>query len=578
MASSGNFCTLNPLTQPNAGTFSEGNLLFTHTASAWRSTLGTLGMTSGKWYWEAYQKQYISTGNGWPVGIYDMDSGKFAKNLAGNYPGQSTSTYGASYAASSSSHGEKHHNGSSSSLGFSSSSSGDTWQCAFDADAGKIWFGKNNTWANSGNPSGGSNEAYASIPSSTWSPLTCSYNSSNSENYPYNFGQDDTFSGRVTAQGNTDDNGHGVFKYAPPTGFLALCSANLPISDDIDPAQTDDDIPTKQFGIGLYTGQSGGGNSVVCGFQPDLIWGKLRSGSQTGILIDSSRGQGLLFSATTDDEQTSNGPFISSYNSDGFTFASSGSNPNDNGGSYVAWCWRANGGTTASNSEGDITSTVQANTKAGFSIVTYTGNRTSSGVSTVGHGLSSAPDMVITKSRSNSGNWWVQHIGTSTASKMLNLQATSAETDKSGNGTLSRPTATVFGTNHTDGLGTNGETHIAYCWHSVEGYSKFGFFEGNNDDDGAFIYTGFRPRLVFIKNIDATNRWIVHDSARRTFNPMNLPLDWDESYGEYTSASRQIDFLSNGFKCRTSDASINGSNTYVYGAWGDVPFKYNNTF
>ena len=142
MASSGNFCTLNPLTQPNAGTFSEGNLLFTHTASAWRSTLGTFGMTTGKWYWEAYQKQYIVTGNGWPVGIYDMNSGKFASNLAANYPGQATSTYGASYAASSSSHGEKHHNGSSSSLGFSSSSSGDTWQCAFDADAGKYGLEK----------------------------------------------------------------------------------------------------------------------------------------------------------------------------------------------------------------------------------------------------------------------------------------------------------------------------------------------------------------------------------------------------------------------------------------------------
>ena len=290
MASSGNFCTLNPLTQPNAGTFSEGNLLFTHTASAWRSTLGTFGMTTGKWYWEAYQKQYIVTGNGWPVGIYDMNSGKFASNLAANYPGQATSTYGASYAASSSSHGEKHHNGSSSSLGFSSSSSGDTWQCAFDADAGKIWFGKNNTWDNSANPALGSNESYSSIPSSTWVPVTCSYDDDNSENYPQNFGQDDTFFGRITAQGNTDDNGHGVFKYAPPTGFLALCSANLPISDNIDPAQTDDSYSAKNFGIVTWTGDGTTSRAITgLGFQPDFIWFKDRTQAFSNLLYDTSR-------------------------------------------------------------------------------------------------------------------------------------------------------------------------------------------------------------------------------------------------------------------------------------------------
>ena len=578
MASSGNFAVFSTVTRPESGystsdQITGGGLSVKGPSSgSFEPCIATISPNSGKWYWEYRAGQGGGSSYGRPA-IAVSEQG-IVKNE--DFIGGASGQKGVLFTVND---GEKRINGSDTSYG-NAVSQHDIVQIALDCDNGAVYLGINNTWQNSGDPTSGSSKTGAALTAGIQNVdidiLHTRYAGGGTDQY--NFGQDDTFGGAITGAGNADGNGRGVFKYAPPSGYLALCSANLPISDDIDPAQTDDDIPTKQFGIGLYTGQSGGGNSVVCGFQPDLIWGKLRSGSQTGILIDSSRGQGLLFSATTDDEQTSNGPFISSYNSDGFTFGSSGSNPNDNGGSYVAWCWRANGGTTASNSEGDITSTVQANTKAGFSIVTYTGNRTSSGVSTVGHGLSSAPDMVITKSRSNSGNWWVQHIGTSTASKMLNLQATSAETDKSGNGTLSRPTATVFGTNHTDGLGTNGETHIAYCWHSVEGYSKFGFFEGNNDDDGAFIYTGFRPRLVFIKNIDATNRWIVHDSARRTFNPMNLPLDWDESYGEYTSASRQIDFLSNGFKCRTSDASINGSNTYVYGAWGDVPFKYNNTF
>jgi len=228
MASSGNFCTLNPLTQPNAGTFSEGNLLFTHTASAWRSTLGTLGMTTGKWYWEAYQKQYISTGNGWPVGIYDMDSGKFVNSLAGNYPGQSTSTYGASYAVASSAHGEKHHNGSGTSLGFSSSSSGDTWQCAFDADAGKIWFGKNNTWR-TGNPSTDTSPTYSSITGDKVFHAT-NYRVSSGSTYTaqiVNFGQDGSFAGNKTAQGNSDANGYGDFYYSPPSGYYALNTKNL---------------------------------------------------------------------------------------------------------------------------------------------------------------------------------------------------------------------------------------------------------------------------------------------------------------------------------------------------------------
>ena len=596
MASSGNFCTLNPLTQPNAGTFSEGNLLFTHTASAWRSTLGTFGMTTGKWYWEAYQKQYIVTGNGWPVGIYDMNSGKFASNLAANYPGQATSTYGASYAASSSSHGEKHHNGSSSSLGFSSSSSGDTWQCAFDADAGKIWFGKNNTWANSGNPSGGSNEAYASIPSSAWSPLTCSYNSSNSENYPYNFGQDDTFAGRVTAQGNTDDNGHGVFKYAPPTGFLALCSANLPISDNIDPAQTDDDyVGGKFFNVVTYTG-TGSSNAITgLGFQPDLVWIKKRNGSADHKLTDSTRGvtKSLEPNDTTNEATDTNG--LTAFGSDGFTVGSD-SSYNNSSDTYVAWCWRCNGGTTASNTNGDITTTVQANQDTGFSIFTYTGNGGGAGTS-MGHGLSKAPDIWFVKNYSSSGessqrNWRVC-LNTGTGSPFSSLNGSAQTLKLNTNDALGglyrtegnfEPTATVVQAPNNGNANAffvaSGYTYISYCWHSVEGFSKFGLYEGNGDDDGAFIYTGFRPRLVFIKNgDDSSQRWVVHDSARETHNVMDTPIDWNESYGEYTATGRRIDFVSNGFKCRTSDAEINSSgDTFIYGAWGDVPLKYNNTF
>jgi len=395
-----------------------------------------------------------------------------------------------------------------------------------------------------------------------------------------NCGHDASGAGDFTSGGgNADENGFGDFQNSPPSGFLALCSANLPTSSDIDPGGDDgaDENPTKQFGIGLYTGQSGGGNSVVCGFQPDLIWGKSRSSSQTGILIDSSRGQGLLFSATTDDEQTSNGPFISSYNTDGFTFASSGSNPNDNGATYVAWCWRANGGTTASNSNGAISSTVQANQAAGFSIVQWTANATSSVATTVGHGLSKAPEFVITKSRDSSGNWCATHTGLSSTSHMLFLNTDGAQTDKSGNGSMSANTSTVFSVNATDGSNSpNGDAMIAYCWHSVEGYSKFGSYTGNSNNDGPFIYTGFRPRMVFLKLRDSAGDWWIYDSARDTANPVNKYISWNRTDAE--ASGLNADFLSNGFKLRNTSGDFNSSATILYGAWGDVPWKYNNTF
>ena len=585
MASSGNFCTLNPLTQPNAGTFSEGNLLFEHTASAWRSTLGTLGMTSGKWYWEAYQKEDVS-GNGFPVGIYDADSGKFASNQAGDYLGQATSTYGNNYVAytNSGSYSEKRNNGSNSNMTLSAGASGDVWQCALDIDNGKIWFGKNNTWDNSGNPATGSNASFTSVPTTTWMPVTCSYNTSNSEDYPQNYGQDSSFAGRITAGGNADENGFGDFKYAPPTGFLALCSGNLPVSDDIDPAGDDgaNENSTKQFGVVLYTGNATNPHAISgLGFQPDMVWIHRRSGGSSfgNGIIDSSRGVSLgLFPPRTDADTSFTNDF-SSFDSDGFTLkAGSSMNLNNSGSPFVAHCWRANGGTTSSNSEGDITSSVQANTAAGFSIVTYSGDLTSSGNRTVGHGLSKAPDFIIRKSRNTTERWAVSHVGCTSFNEMLELDTTAAEVDKSGNGSMSAPTTTVFSNNYTDGYAVNGTNYIAYCWHSVDGYSKFGKYEGNGNANGPFIYTGFRPRLFVQKRIDSTGSWRVWDASRHPYNPNDAILRWEDSAGEDT-ANGIVDFLSNGVKIRMTYAEMNASGgEFVYMCWGDVPFKYNNTF
>jgi hypothetical protein len=581
MASSGNFCTLNPLTQPNSGTFSEGNLLFTHTSSAWRTTAGTHGMRTGKWYWEAYQYESLS-GNGFPVGISDIDNGTFVATQASDYPDGSDARGGPAFSAysNSGSNASKFHNGSETNLSFSIGVSGDVWQCALDLDNGKIWFGKNNSWDNSGDPANGSSPSYSGGQLSdsttrTWVPITCSYNDSSSENFPQNFGQDSTFAGRITAGGNADENGFGDFKYAPPTGFLALCSANLPISADIDPAQTDTDYPSKQFNAITYDSTGSGQSITGVGFQPDLVWIKCRSDAQGNGLFDSTRGTSeVLESNGTNAENTSSG--LTSFDSDGYSM---GTYYNQSGRQYVSWCWRANGGVTSSNTDGSITSTVQANTKGGFSIVTTSGTGSNG---TIGHGLGAVPKLIFTKRRSGSTSWVTYHPnqgsgGTGGELGYMHLDATQAFSDLNTIWNDTAPTSDVFSVGTATNVNASGSTYVHYCWAEIEGYSKFGRYVGNYNTDGTFIYTGFRPRMLFVKRSDAANSWFVWDTARTTFNKMNSYLYWDLGNAEETGYA--IDVLSNGFKLRgQNNATNNSGGTFVYGAWGDVPFKYNNTF
>ena len=405
-----------------------------------------------------------------------------------------------------------------------------------------------------------------------------------SVHYNFNGGHDSTGGGDTTAGTASDENGFGEFQYSPPTGFLAPCSPNVPTSTAIDPAETDDNFPQKQCGVVTYTGNAGTNAISGLGFQPDLVWIKIRNTASNGPLVDSSRGSNkVLFSQVTNSEATSAN--LASFDSDGFTVNNTSdylANFNGNTNTYVAWCWKANGGTTATNTSGDITSTVQANQAAGFSIVQWTANATSSVATTVGHGLSKAPEFVITKSRESATNWCVTHTGLSSTSHMLFLNSNATETDKSGNGNMSANTSTVFSVNATDGSNApNTDAMIAYCWHSVDGYSKFGQYEGNAKADGAIIYTGFRPRILIIRVLNvASDGWLMYDTERETFNPLDTILKPHSDAAEYSNAAFTLDIVSNGFKLRSSDNAVNGTSydPYIYMAWGDAPFKYNNTF
>ena len=574
MASSGNFAVFSTVTRPESGystsdQITGGGLSVKGPSSgSFEPCIATISPNSGKWYWEYRAGQGGGSTYGRPAIATSEQTVVKNEDLSGGQSGQ----VGVLFLAND---GQKRINGSSTSYG-NAVSQHDIVQVALDCDNGAVYFGINNTWQNSGDPTSGSSKTGAALTADIQNVgidiIHTRYVGGGIDQY--NFGQDDTFGGAISAAGNADENGFGVFKYSPPTGFLALCSANLSVSDDIDPAQTDDDIPTKQAGVAIWTGNGTNDTAISLGFQPDLVAIKERGATNNWYWIDSTRGVTKTLqtngSATTHTEAG----VLNAFTSTGFTIGTSGGS-NNNTDTYAGWGWRANGGTTASNSNGDITSTVQANTKAGFSIVTYTGNLTSSGNSTVGHGLSKAPEFIVRKGLNVAERWAVSHVGCTSFNYMMEMNSTAAQTDKSGNGSMSAPTTTVFSNNYTDGYAVNGTNYVAYCWHGVEGYSKFGTYVGNGDADGPFIYTGFRPAIYFVKIITAVNNWFIYDKLREGYNEENDTLSFNNSTVE--DNTYEHDIYSNGFKPRDSNNATNQSGqTFIYGAWADVPFKYNN--
>tara|TARA_Y100000015_G_scaffold24136_1_gene23308 strand:+ start:1502 stop:2533 length:1032 start_codon:yes stop_codon:yes gene_type:complete len=331
-------------------------------------------------------------------------------------------------------------------------------------------------------------------------------------------------------------------------------------------AYTTIDDPTIYFNTVLYTGDGTSSKAVTgVGFQPDWVWLKARSATYSHQLFDVARGATqLLTSEATDAEQTLSG--VTSFDSDGFTVGSdAGSNNNTT--TFVSWNWLA-GGSASSNTDGSITSSVSANTTAGFSIVSYTGNGVSG--ATIGHGLGSKPRWIVAKMRDSANNWLVQH-GSLGATKRLLLDTTLAESTQPFWGNT-EPTSDVFSVGSVDLVNQSGNTYIAYCFAEKKGYSKFGSYTGNGNADGPFIYTGFKPAWVMIKPSSYANSWLLLDNKRPGFNVTNDRLEADGNGAENDSIDH-ADFLSNGFKIRTSNAHPNNSGgTLIYAAFAESPF------
>ena len=333
-------------------------------------------------------------------------------------------------------------------------------------------------------------------------------------------------------------------------------------------AYTTIDDPTIYFNTVLFSGNETARSITGIGFQPDWVWIKDRSQSYNHHLFDSVRGATKRLKSDTTDTESTNAQTLTAFGSDGFSLGTDNAT-NGNGSNVVSWNWLA-GGSASSNTDGDITSSVSANTTAGFSIVSYTGTGSTD---TIGHGLGAKPSVILVKKRNGSANWYMYHHKNTSAPEtdFLTLNSTAATSDNANNWNDTEPASSVFSVGASGTTNPSSGTMIAYCFAEKQGYSKFGSYTGNGNADGPFIYTGFKPAWVLQKNISATQGWQLQDNKREGYNGDNDLLQPHDSAAE--SGVNRIDILSNGFKVITTDAGQNTSGaTYIYMTFAESPF------
>ena len=529
-----NFATLNPLDN-NGVALTEGNL--TGVIAVNENVSATIAPTSGKWYWEVY---VVDNTNPY-IGIKKTES-----NTTG-YTGEAVGINNA---------GDIYFNASNQSKdGLPGFSNTNIVGVALNVDSQKIWWSKNGQWYT----------ADAAGESAIASSEVAAGN--NGYDYSSQITNAKPYVGSSASNGSVTLNfGQRPFSYTPPTGFLKLNTFNLPDSTITD--------GSKYFNTVLYTGTGATRSVTGVGFQPDWIWIKNRAATYYHNLSDTVRGITRSLSSNATDAEVNFGN-ISAVGSDGFT-VSGAELVNNNAQAIVAWNWKA-GGTAVSNSLGDITTSVSANTDAGFSIVTWTKNG-GSGARTIGHGLGGVPQVVFFKEVDDPSNWST-YVGVagSTTRGLLYLNLSAAQTTNDANQwSDTAPTSTVFTYNQTYSFGSNSSaTMLGYFFRSIEGYSKFGSYTGNGSTDGAFVYTGFKPKMVIIKVTSAVFDWVILDTER---NPENLVHD--VLYPSLVNAEADattyasFDAVSNGFKLRNAHqyTNYNGYN-YLYMAFAENPFK-----
>jgi len=538
-----NFATFNPLINAyGTNTLSEGNLKLV-TSAAWDQISGTMSVSSGKWYWEVYSSNWDSY-----FGIVGDDS-----TLAFD---SSNTAYDANpsilFYCGGGGDTAKRISGSATAYGDGGQYASEIVGVALNITDSEITFYKDNVTQGAISFSGGIGSSASIIP----------YFMGWTATQRVNFGSDSSFAGDKTAQGNTDSEGVGDFYYEPPSGFLALCTSNLS-----DPSIA---LPGDNFNTVLYTGDGAADHNITgVGFQPDLTWIKCRSRADSHSWNDAVRGAGkIIMSNSTYQEQTMTDALVS-FDTDGFTLDADtvGNRVNIDTLTYVAWNLLAGGGAGSSNTDGDTnTVSTSANVTAGFSISTLAPY---AGSTTFGHGLSAAPELVIMKP-TNGVDVWLVGSDPVDWTKALVLNTNAAESLNTAYWNNTAPTASVVS------LGTTGNSYskVFYCFHSVEGYSKIGAYSGNGNVDGTFVYTGFRPAFVMYKATNQAEDWYMLDDKRDTYNVVDKSLIADSSAAEVATTASDTDFVSNGFKLRTTTSGNWSGYNWLYLAFAEYPFKY----
>ena len=523
----GNYCTWNPLVKPyGVNTYTNGNLDVVPNGN-WNAVVGTIGITTGKWYWEitsAEQNVFIGIqpiGQNYATinpqdfnGVFVCDDNQ--KLIDGTRTAYTSTGHGAGVIVG----------------------------VAVDLDAGSLTFYKN------GVSQGAINFASSLTFGKTVLPTIIPY-----------------YAGYVMKA----NFGQRAFVYTAPTGYKAVCTQNLPTPTI---GATSATLASEFFDTSIWAANGDNVNprnitsNVDLANGGGLIWAKGRDVTVSHFLVDSVRGY-TNYIATNSTAAESAYNFGIAGTTNGFTFTGSSGSFNQLPYTYVGWQWKA-GGTAVTNTSGSITSQVSANPTSGFSIVTYTGTGANA---TIGHGLGAVPLVIITKNLTQAGNYFAVYTSMVGNTKTLWLTTNDSPVTSSQYWNNTTPTSSVFSVGSAGPM--NGSTHsmLAYCFAPVAGYSAMGSYVGNGLANGPFVHTGFRPAFILIKGTH-TCYWVIFDVARNTFNTMNLQL-WPNGNDAENGTISVLDATSNGFKLRDIGAGYNDSATeYIYMAFASHPLKY----
>ena len=541
-----NYCTLNPLPTQNY-TYTNGNLSASSRSTGDASCIGTMGFTSGKWYFEGTITSNTYKGT---IGILGTTTGSFADNVFTRIGSDQALGYDfRGY------DGQRRNNSIASSYYGSALPDSATVGVAFDLDNNKIFVSVNGTWVASSEPVTGVNPMFTLTAGATYFPSLGDDWGTQTSSWDVNYGQQ-------------------AFKYTAPTGFNPLSTASLPT-----PAVLQ---PSTQMGVNLWT-DNGTNQAIPVGFTPNFTWIKCRTATPDNSLYNTVNGGNRLISNSSGIEDARKLAFSAS----GYTVDASTWEQSYAGNSYVGWSWKG-GGTAVSNTSGSITSSVSANPTAGFSIVSWTGNGNNSD-QTVGTGLSTPLDLIIPKARTanvGSNSWLVYSSAVPMGqNQCLILDSTSALISTADQGTVNRGATagqirlfagSLSGLANQNFNGNNVQ-YVAYCFSAVAGYSASGSFTGNGSTAGPYIYTGFRPRFILTKcssNSTSSTVWTIVDTTRDSYNPVLRELYPNSNSTEFTD-SDGMDIYSNGFRPRRNSEYLNFNGwTYIYMAFAESPFKF----